>query len=99
MYYPKEDFLALHRLFLGIHTSSIYVIHRWKMYGTINGIHQRMIFVPYMEDVCTTSMEYFYREYLPSMEDQNMKKKNVSFSRNFLIIVAMLFLAIILKIC
>ena len=74
-----EDFIALHRSFLRIHTSSINVIHRWKMYGTINGIHQTMIFVPLVEDVCITSMEYFYREYLPSMEDQNMKKKKKCF--------------------
>ena len=84
MYYRKEDFVALQRSFLGIHTSSIYVIHRWKMYGTINGIHQRMIFVPLMEDVCITSMEYFYREYFPSMEDQNMKEKKCFIFQKFL---------------
>jgi len=43
MYFPKEDFVALHRSFLGIHTSSINVIHRWKMYVTINGY-------PWMEE-------------------------------------------------
>ena len=43
MYFPKEDFVALHRSFLGIHTSSIDVIHQWKMYGTINGY-------PWMEE-------------------------------------------------
>jgi len=58
---------------------NMYIIHRWKMYVTINGIHKRMIFVPLVEDVCITSMEYFYREYLPSMEDQNMKKKKKMF--------------------
>ena len=30
MYYPKEDFVALQRSFLGIHTSSIDVLHEWN---------------------------------------------------------------------